>query len=249
MTAQPQEQPRRQRAAPIPGKRPAPAPVSPFRQPGALKTTPQSVELPPGWRASLEPPVNSEGFLGETFTMDSQKFLVWLSDYFADDVVTLRLTVRMMGMASPGGQIRVTQQKLAELLTEGARRTAAQEASKGADEGVPGGTGRKILQSQVNRSLKLLSKLGIIVKVKAGLYQFQPRLSLRGGSVPVEPKPGTRAYGKLKVDQLSLLDVIEADEALPEEFKYLRQLPDPANKPLREDKARQKAREERKGTS
>ncbi|MFD3612145.1 hypothetical protein ACFWXA_29530 [Streptomyces atroolivaceus] len=52
----------------------------------------------------------------------------------------------------------------------------------------------------------------------------------------------------MKVDQLSLLDHLEADEQQPKVFRYLRKLPDPANKPLREDKARQQACEERKGT-
>lgn len=253
MSAQPQEQPRRQRAAPAPGKGPASAPVSPFRQPGALSTTPQSVELPPGYRATLDPPVKSDGFLGDSFTLDSQEFLVWLSDYFADDMVTMRLTIRLMGMASPGGEVEVTQQKLAELLTKGAktrkRRRSAHRPGEAAEQPAREDDGRRVLQSQVSRSLKLLSELGVIVKLKPGLYQIHPRLSLRGGSVPIKAKPGTRTRGSMKVDQLSLLDHLEADEQLPKVFRYLRKLPDPANKPLREDKARQQAREERKGTS
>lgn len=183
MSAQPQEQPRRQRAAPAPGKGPASAPVSPFRQPGALNTTPQSVELPPGYRATLDPPVKSDGFLGDSFTLDSQEFLVWLSDYFADDMVTMRLTIRLMGMASPGGEVEVTQQKLAELLTKGAktrrRRRSARRPGEAAEQPSGEDDGRRVLQSQVSRSLKLLSELGVIVKLKPGLYQIHPRLSPR----------------------------------------------------------------------
>ncbi|MFE3907642.1 hypothetical protein ACFXPY_47455 [Streptomyces sp. NPDC059153] len=60
--------------------------------------------------------------------------------------------------------------------------------------------------------------------------------------MPIEPKPGLRAQGSMKVDQLSLLDSIADNEDLPEVFRELRKLPDPEKKPLREDKARARAR-------
>lgn len=219
MTAQPQQQPRRRPAAP---GAPPPPPPSAFRAPGALRRT-NVVNLPDGYRASVEPPVNSDGFLGEDFVMDSQEFLCWLSDYYRDDIVTLRLIIRMMGIQKPGGTVEATQSKLAGLL--------------------------KVKQSQISRSLKDTGSLGVTAKVKAGLYQLHPRLSLKGGRVPVEPKPGMRAQGTLKVDQLSLLDAIEDNPDLPEVFRELQQLPKPAEKPLREDKARAQARAEEDGTS
>ncbi|MCX4852066.1 hypothetical protein [Streptomyces sp. NBC_00893] len=58
-----------------------------------------------------------------------------------------------------------------------------------------------------------------------------------------------RAQGTLKVEQLSLLDAIEDNPHLPEAFKELRELPRPAEKPLREDKARAQARATKDGTS
>ncbi|WP_329030990.1 hypothetical protein [Streptomyces sp. NBC_01423] len=219
MTAQPQQQPRRR---PPSSGAPPPPPPSAFRAPGALRRA-NLVSLPDGYRASVEPPVTSDGFLGEAFVMDSQEFLCWLSDYYRDDIVTLRLIIRMMGMQKPGGTVEATQSRLAELL--------------------------KVKQSQISRSLKDTGSLGVTVKVKAGLYQLHPRLSLRGGRVPVEPRAGMRAQGTLKVDQLSLLDAIEDDPDLPEAFKQLRQLPDPEEKPLREDKARDQARAKKDGTS
>jgi hypothetical protein len=214
MTAQPQEQPRRRSA---PSGAP-PAPPSAFRRPGALKARPNSVELPAGYRASVEPPVNSDGFLGGDFVMDSQAFLCWLSDYYKDDHVSLRLIVRMMGMQKPGGQVHATQTELANLLG--------------------------VKQPQISRSLKEAGRIGVTAKVKAGVYQLHPTLSLRGGKIPVEPKPGTRAQGTLRVDQLSLVDFIEKNEDLPDIFRHLRELPDPVTKPLREDKARAWEREQ-----
>ncbi|MFI5775414.1 hypothetical protein ACIA74_45000 [Streptomyces sp. NPDC051658] len=212
MTAQPQQQPRRR---PAPAKAPPPPPPSAFRMPGALRR-PNVVNLPDGWRASVEAPVTSDGFLDEDFVMDSQAFLCWLADYYHDDLVTLRLIVRMMGMQKPGGVVEATQTRLAELL--------------------------KVKQSQISRSLKEAGQIGVVVKVKAGAYQLHPRLTLKGGRVPIEPKPGLRSQGSMKVDQLSLLDSIADNEDLPEVFRELRKLPDPEKKPLREDKARARAR-------
>ncbi|MGW0801348.1 hypothetical protein [Streptomyces sp. NPDC002692] len=168
--------------------------------------------MPAGYRATVEPPVNSDGFLGGDFVMDSQAFLCWLSDYYKDDHVSLRLIVRMMGMQKPGGEVHATQTELAGLLG--------------------------VRQSQISRSLKEAGRIGVTAKVKAGVYQLHPTLSLRGGRVPVEPKPGTRARGTLRVDQLSLVDFIAKNEQLPDVFRDLRELPDPVTKPPREDKQR-----------
>lgn len=212
MTAQPQQQPRQR---PAPANAPPPPPPSAFRMPGALRQA-NVVNLPDGYRASVEPPVTSDGFLDEDFVMDSQAFLCWLADYYRDDLVSLRLIVRLMGMQKPGGIVEATQTKLAELL--------------------------KVKQSQISRSLKEAGQIGVVVKLKAGTYQLHPRLTLRGGRVPIEPKPGLRAAGTMKVDQLSLLDAIEENEDLPDAFRALRRLPDPEKKPPREDKARARAR-------
>ncbi|MFR0367482.1 hypothetical protein [Streptomyces sp. MCC20] len=165
----------------------------------------------------MEPPLNSDGFLDADFVMDSQAFLRWLPDYYKDDLVSLRLIVRMMGMQKPGGQVHATQIELANLLG--------------------------VKQSQISRSLKEAGRIGLTAKVKAGVYQLHPTLSLRGGKIPVEPKPGTRARGTLQVDQLSLMDFIANNEELPDAFRYLRNLPDPATKPPREDKQRAYERE------
>ncbi|MFJ4903730.1 hypothetical protein [Streptomyces sp. NPDC088727] len=211
MTAQPQQQPRRRPAA---NAAPSPPP-SAFRMPGALRQA-NVVNLPNGYRASVEPPVTSGGFLDEDFVMDSQAFLCWLADYYRDDLVSLRLFVRLMGMQKPGGTVAATQTQLAELL--------------------------KVKQSQISRSLREAGQIGLVVKVKAGTYQLHPRLTLKGGRVPIEPKPGLRVAGTMKVDQLSLLDAIQDNESLPDAFRELRKLPDPEKKPPREDKARARAR-------
>ena len=97
-------------------------------------------------------------------------------------------------------------------------------------------------QELISRSLKEAGQIGVVVKLKAGSYQLHPRLTLRGGRVPIEPKPGVRVAGTMKVDQLSLLDAIEDNEDLPDAFRELRKLPDPEKKPPREDKARARAR-------
>ncbi|WP_157840036.1 hypothetical protein [Streptomyces megasporus] len=221
MTAQPRKQPRRR---PAPSALPPPPP-SAFRQPGALRRA-NVVNLPDGYRAAVEPPVTSDGFLDGDFVMDSQAFLCWLADYYRDDIVSLRLIIRMMGMQKPGGTVHATQVRLAELL--------------------------RVRQSQISRSLKEAGRIGLVARIKPGIYQLHPRLSLKGGRVPVEPRPGMRAQGTLKVDQLSLLDAIADNLELPEVFRELRKLPDPAKKPLREDKARaqtRRARETKDGTS
>lgn len=209
MTAQPQEQPRRR---PAPTGAPPPPPPSAFRRPGGASPRLNTVEMPTGYRATVEPPVHSDGFLGGDFVMDSQAFLCWLADYYKDDHVSLRLIVRMMGMQKPGGEVHATQIELASLLG--------------------------VRQSQISRSLKEAGRIGVTAKVKAGVYQLHPTLSLRGGRVPVEPKPGTRARGTLRVDQLSLVDFIAKNEQLPDVFRDLRELPDPVTKPPREDKQR-----------
>lgn len=211
MTAQPERQPHRRPASP--GS--PPPPVSAFRLPGALRRA-NVVNLPDGYRATVEPPVNSDGFLDGDFVMDSQAFLCWLSDYYRDDIVSLRLIVRMMGIQKPGGLVYATQSQLATLLG--------------------------VRQSQISRSLKESGRIGVTARIKAGLYQLHPRLSLKGGKVPVESKPGLRAQGTLRVDQLSLLDAIEDNPELPEAFRCLHRLPDPAKKPPREDKVRAQAR-------
>ncbi len=55
------------------------------------------VSLPDGYRAAVEPPVTSNGFLDEDFVMDSQTLLRWLSDYYNDNLVSLRLIVPGIG--------------------------------------------------------------------------------------------------------------------------------------------------------
>ncbi|MFH0246449.1 hypothetical protein ACGRHY_29430 [Streptomyces sp. HK10] len=221
MTAQPKKQPRRR---PAPSALPPPPP-SAFRQPGALRRA-NVVNLPDGYRAAVEPPVTSDGFLDGDFVMDSQVFLCWLADYYRDDIVSLRLVVRMMGMQKPGGAVQATQVRLAELLG--------------------------VRQSQISRSLKEAGRIGLVARVKPGVYQLHPRLSLKGGRVPVEPEPGMKTQGTMKVDQLALLDDIADNPNLPEVFRELRELPDPAEKPPREDKVRAQTRRARKtkdGTS
>ncbi|WP_424217798.1 hypothetical protein ACN20G_37200 (plasmid) [Streptomyces sp. BI20] len=148
--------------------------------------------------------------------MDSQAFLIWLSDYYRNDITSLRLILRLMGMQQPGGLVHATQARLA------------------VDLGVQ--------QSQISRCLAGTTELGVTAKVKRGCYQLHPILSLRGGRVPIEPRPGTRARGHLQVDQLSILDAIEDNEHLPDAFRALASLPDPKQKPLREDKLRARAR-------
>ncbi|MFC6134654.1 helix-turn-helix domain-containing protein [Streptomyces spororaveus] len=136
--------------------------------------------------------------------MDSLEFLRWLAVYFHDDLLTLRVALFLMGSQEPGGLIRATQKEIATALS--AHRV------------------------HVNRSVGVLYRLGVVHMVQRGMYQLNPQASLRGGVVEVEeaePRAfSTGAKVKRKIDQLVLIDSLDLDPKVLDEFKNLK-LPAP----------------------
>lgn len=129
--------------------------------------------------------------------MDSLEFLKWMAVYFYDDIAAIRVCLYLMGTQEPGGTIRATQVKIAKDL--------------------------QLNRVHVNRAMGRLYALGLVHMVDRGIYQLNPKASLRGGTIEVE-EPGRPAHRKpatRKVDQLELIADIEADPAIPTEFKDL----------------------------
>ncbi|WP_237498133.1 MULTISPECIES: helix-turn-helix domain-containing protein [unclassified Streptomyces] len=202
MSALPSEDPQRQRApdreaAPKP-KRNAPAPSSYRRPRGVPRKKPATVvKLPEGHRAILEKNPTSVGFLGGAFSMDSLEFLKWMAVYFHDDIACLRSLLYLMGSQEPGGTIRATQKEIAHAL--------------------------QLNRVHVNRAIGRLFALGLVHMVQRGLYQLNPQVVLRGGTIEVE-EPGrssTRKPATRRVDQLELIEELAEDPAVPEEFTQL----------------------------
>jgi hypothetical protein len=154
------------------------------------------VKLPEGHRAIVERSPSSAGFLGGAFSMDSLEFLKWMSVFFHDDVACLRVFLFLMGSQQPGGTISATQQTIADEL--------------------------RLHRVHVNRALQRLYALGLVHMVSRGLYQLNPQVVLRGGTMEVEEpgrhnrKPATR-----KVEQLDLIAELEDDPRVSPEFKQL----------------------------
>lgn len=202
MSAQPSEDPQRQRApdseAAEPQRKNAPAP-SPYRRArGRPRTRPASVvKLPEGHRAIVERNPTSVGFLGGAFSMDSLEFLKWMAVYFHDDIACLRTFLFLMGSQEPGGTIRATQQQIASDL--------------------------HLNRVHVNRAIGRLYSLGLVHMVARGLYQLNPQVVLRGGTMEVEEpgRPFNRKPATRKVDQLDLIEELSDDPSISEEFKQL----------------------------
>lgn len=199
MSAQPSEDPRRQRAPsgdPVPPKR-APGP-SDYRRSRRPRPKPATiVKLPEGHRAIVERNPTSTGFLGGSFSMDSLEFLKWMAVYFHDDIAALRVLLYLMGTQEPGGTIRATQREIA--------------------------AGLQLNRVHVNRAMGRVYALGLVHMVERGVYQLNPQASLRGGTIEVE-EPGRPAHRKpatRRVDQLELIADLEEDPTIPTEFKQL----------------------------
>ncbi|MGW6203722.1 helix-turn-helix domain-containing protein [Streptomyces sp. NPDC055089] len=212
MSALPSEEPQRQRAPdreaePKP-RRNTPSP-SPFRRRAVPRTKPATVvKLPEGHRAIVEKNPTSVGFLGGAFSMDSLEFLKWMAIYFHDDIACLRSLLYLMGSQEPGGTIRATQKQIAHEL--------------------------KLNRVHVNQAIGRLYGLGLVHMVQRGLYQLNPQVVLRGGTIEVD-EPGrssTRKPATRRVDQLELIEELAEDPAVPEEFRQL-MLPNRAPKRLR----------------
>ncbi|WP_225636716.1 helix-turn-helix domain-containing protein [Streptomyces solaniscabiei] len=155
------------------------------------------VNLPEGHRAIVERNPTSVGFLGGAFSMDSLEFLRWMAVYFHDDIACLRSLLYLMGSQEPGGTIRATQKEIAQDL--------------------------QLNRVHVNRAIGRLFALGLVHMVQRGLYQLNPQVALRGGTIEVD-EPGrspTRKPATRRVDQLDLLEELAEDPAVPEEFKQL----------------------------
>lgn len=204
MSAQPSEDPRRQRAPDgeahpaQPARKNAPAP-SPYRRPrGGPRTRPATiVKLPEGHRAIVEKSPTSVGFLGGAFSMDSLEFLKWMAVYFHDDIACLRSLLFLMGSQEPGGTIRATQQEIAGEL--------------------------QLNRVHVNRAIGRLFGLGLVHMVARGLYQLNPQVVLRGGTIEVQDpgRPFNRRPATRKVDQLDLMEELADDPSVSDEFKQL----------------------------
>ncbi len=215
MSALPSDEPRRQRAPagePAPARPNAPAP-SPYRRPRTVRARPAPVvQLPDGHRAIVERNPTSTGFLGGNFSMDSLDFLKWMAVYFHDDIACLRVALYLMGTQEPGGKIKATQVQLASAL--------------------------KLNRVHVNRAMRRLYDLKLVHMVDRGLYQLNPQLALRGGTIEVE-EPGRPAHRKpavKKVDQLELIAELAEDPTVPAAFTQL-------SLPVREPKSPTEAKE------
>ncbi|MFI6277938.1 helix-turn-helix domain-containing protein [Streptomyces sp. NPDC050988] len=145
----------------------------------------------------MEKNPTSVGFLGGAFSMDSLEFLKWMAIYFHDDIACLRSLLYLMGSQEPGGTIRATQKQIAQAL--------------------------QLNRVHVNRAIGRLFGLGLVHMVQRGLYQLNPQVVLRGGTIEVdEPgrasnrKPATR-----RVDQLELIEELAEDPTVAEEFTQL----------------------------
>ncbi|MGP4004446.1 helix-turn-helix domain-containing protein [Streptomyces sp. 8N706] len=208
MSAQPHEEPARGRLPDgQPARRRRTPPPSPYDAPGGMPQ-PNAVELPPGYRATVEPPVTSDGFIGGAFTMDSLEFLRWAAKYFHNDLAGLRILVFLMGSQEVGGTIRLTQQAIGAELN--------------------------ISRPHVTRVFGKLAGLGVVWMRQRGNYQLNPAGSLRGGTKPAEPAEPTvgrrtRRKGE-RVDQLSLLTELVNDPDVPKAFRKLAE-PDPTLPP------------------
>ncbi|MFB7763515.1 hypothetical protein [Streptomyces xiamenensis] len=206
----PPPQHERQQQEPAPSRRrrrPAP---SPYRQAGALDAKPSSVELPDGYKATIEAEPGSYSFLGGQFAMDSLEFLLWMARYFTNDLVGLRVCLHLMGSQQPGGTITATQQEIADAL--GIARTHA------------------------NAAIGRLVGVGVVHMPRRGHYQLNPAATLRGGKMEVELASTTgakkRRKSRVSVDQLDILEALASDPSVPEQFKNL-VLPDPPSRSSR----------------
>ncbi|MDA5279942.1 helix-turn-helix domain-containing protein [Streptomyces sp. Isolate_45] len=181
-------EPRKKRRAPV---------RSPFEGSGLRDRAPV-FSLPPGHRATVEKNSRSDAFLGESFAMDSQEFLVWLSKYFPTDILALRVILFLMGTQEPGGLVKATQQHIGDELD--------------------------VERVHVNRVLGALYRVGIVHMVRRGVYQLNPRATLRGGTLVVNDLPTPFAgqrKAKMRVDQLELISALDLDPKVAEEFKEL----------------------------
>ncbi|MGC9499245.1 hypothetical protein [Streptomyces sp. WG7] len=190
MAAQPHEGPRR-----VPGTSPprAPSPNSPYaRNLGPRKNL---VELPVGHTAQVKPPVTAGDFIGKYFAQDSLEFLRWAARYFRGDNVTLCVLLYMMGSQEVGGAVELKQTEIAAELD--------------------------MDPAQVSRAQTKLKRLGLAYSPKKGSIQLQPAVTLRGGYRLIEkPVRGASAKSaKVQVEQLSLLNELVLDPAVPEEFR------------------------------
>ncbi|WP_052433051.1 helix-turn-helix domain-containing protein [Streptacidiphilus carbonis] len=158
-------------------------------------TPPPSIDLPPGHGAKVFPLPTSTGFVGEEFSMDSMEFMRWAALRYDGDRFVLVVLFTLMGSQEPGGLIEATQEQVADSL----------------------GYSR----SHVARVYNVLETDGALRKVRRGVYQLNPAVSLRGGLR--KPRNASRSADAKaeKVDQLALLFEIREDLDAPEAFREL----------------------------
>ncbi|MGW2681070.1 helix-turn-helix domain-containing protein [Streptomyces sp. NPDC001436] len=140
--------------------------------------------------------------------MDSQQFLIWLAKYFPNDILALRVSLILMGTQEPGGLVRARQQDIADELD--------------------------VDRVHVNRVLGMLYRIGVVHMVKRGVYQLNPKASLRGGTLVSEvqtPFGGKRTV-RSKIDQLELISALDVEPKVAAVFKDLT-LPEPPPRKVR----------------
>ncbi|MFC8175767.1 hypothetical protein [Streptomyces sp. NPDC057325] len=193
----------------------APSANSPFAV-GALRPRANTVELPPGHRAEITQERVSAQFLGKYFAQDSLDFLMWLAQYYWNDLTGLRVVLYLMGSQEVGGIVKRTQRKIA--------------------------TDLKLSDEAVSRAMTKARKMGLVHTVSRGRHQLQPTVTLRGGYVTVDtPVRGAAAKRTtVRIEQLSLLNELLLDDQVPEAFREMAMpdatLPPPSPRPSKEPK-------------
>ncbi|MFD3938231.1 replication/maintenance protein RepL [Streptomyces sp. NPDC058611] len=177
-------------------RRPLPTPsISSRPAPG------QQLDVPPGHGAHIYPLATSNGFIGGSYSMDSQRFMLWASRRYAapDERFVAIVLLALIGFQEVGGHIVKTQAEIGEHV----------------------GYSR----AHIAWALALLTEDGVLRRVKKGVYQLVPSAALRGGMRAQEAgKRKVPASRPERVHQLDLLKAIMDDPDAPEAFKAMAQV-------------------------
>ncbi|MFI8769447.1 hypothetical protein ACIGN6_31710 [Streptomyces sp. NPDC053792] len=190
----------------------APSRTSPYGDPNALRPRKNTFELPAGHTAKVEREPTATEFLGKFFAQDSLDFLLWLAQYYWNDLTGLRVVLHLMGSQGVGGVVNLTQRKIAGNL--------------------------KLPEEVVSRAMTKAREIGLVYTISRGKHQLQPTVTLRGGYLMVDTPAGAATKQvAVKVEQLSLLSELACDPEVPEQFKGMAMpdaaLPEPPARPLK----------------
>ncbi|MFJ6354846.1 hypothetical protein ACIQKB_35985 [Streptomyces sp. NPDC092046] len=174
----------------------APSHTSPYSHPDALRPRNAAIELPVGHHAEVKRDPTATEFLGKYFSQDSLAFLLWLADFYWNDLTGLRVVLHCMGSQDVGGIVHLKQNEIAKAL--------------------------KLSEEEVSRAMSKARKLGLLYTIARGVHQLQPTVTLRGGVMFVEaPRGAVSKQVPVKVEQLSLLSELMVDQDVPEEFRNM----------------------------